>query len=83
MSPPPPSLETTKATMKYVLPRVRSNDVTVDKNYGMLPIQNSSEYRDNETSSGSVFDAIWKYSGASKLLLSHVRHKHTKGRSIN
>jgi hypothetical protein len=48
----------------------------------MLPIQKASDYRDNETSSGSVFDTIWQYSGAIKLLISRVHHKHTKGRWI-
>jgi hypothetical protein len=83
MTTPPPSIETTKATMTDVLPPVRSNNVTMDKNYGMLPIQNSSDYRDSETSSGSAFDAIWQYSGATKILLRRVHHKHTKGRWIN
>jgi hypothetical protein len=83
MPPPPPSIETTKATMKDVLPLVRSNYVTVDKDYGMLPIQNASDYCENKTSSGSVFDAICQYSVATKILLRHVRHKHTKGCWIN
>jgi hypothetical protein len=80
---PPPSIETTNATMKDVLPPVLRNDETLDKNYGMLPIQNANDYCDNEISSGSVFDAIWKYSEVTKFLLRCVRHKHTKGRWIN
>jgi hypothetical protein len=55
--------------MKDILTPVRSNDETLEKNYGMPPIQNANDYRNNETSSGSVSDAIWKYSGVTKLLL--------------
>jgi hypothetical protein len=69
--------------MKDVLPPVRSNDETLDKNYGMLPIQNANDYRDNETSLRSIFDAIWQCIGVTKLLLYRVLHKHKKGRWIN
>jgi hypothetical protein len=69
--------------MKDVLPPVHTNDETIGKKYWMLPIQNASNYRDSETSSSSAFDAIWKYIGATKILLRCIRHKHTKGRWIN
>jgi hypothetical protein len=78
---PAPSIETTKATRKDVLPPVRSNDETLDKHKGTLPIKNTSDYCGNETSSG--VDAIWQYSGVIKLLLRRVRYKHTKGRWMN